>query len=123
MQISFKKVHAFFREEVEEVYDNIWYKNVTSTFNRPILNKNTEQETSIKNIHLSKDSACHSFEGAGNILLIIKNNVSIYHSGPYSGPSTGWFCNNQGFGHPSPLSTGLVSGFDIPFARDNFCET
>ena len=25
-----------------------------------------------RNIHLSKDPACHSFEGTGNLLLIIK---------------------------------------------------
>ena len=60
---------------MEEVCDNIWYKNATSTFNRPISDKNTEQETSTRNIHLSKNPACHSFEGASNILFIIKNNV------------------------------------------------
>ena len=75
LQISFNKVHAFLTEEVEEVYDDIWYKNVTSAFNRPISSKNTEQETSTRNIYLPKDPACHSFEGADNIPLIIKNSV------------------------------------------------
>ena len=55
------------------IFDTKCYLYIQQTPFKLNKKQEQEQETSSRNVHLSKDLAFYSVKGAGNILLIIKN--------------------------------------------------